>query len=122
MEQIIQETYIDETAARGFLNDCYKDIDLLPNVPEVLSRQIVSAILNVSIPTVDRMLQDRQVSLTKKSIQTYLFENMLVNRPLIWNDENKTQTGKELKIRQVKEQHPQIMSLFSENDLIQQEK
>ena len=47
---------------------------------------------------------------------------MLVNRPLIWNDENKTQTGKELKIRQVKEQHPQIMSLFSENDLIQQEK
>ena len=66
MEQIIQETYIDETAARGFLNDCYKGIDLLPNVPEVLSRQIVSAILNVSIPTVDRMLQDRQVSLTKK--------------------------------------------------------
>ena len=88
MEQIIQENNINEEAAREFLNDCYKGINLLPNVPAKITRQIAAAVLNVSMPTIERMLQDNQLKLTRKSLQKYIFDNMLYIRPLQWEDED----------------------------------
>ena len=89
MEQIIQENNINEEAAREFLNDCYKGVNLLPNVPAKITRQIAAAVLNVSMPTIERMLQDNQLTLTRKSLQKYIFEHMLCNRPVNWDDEEK---------------------------------
>ena len=43
MDKIIQENYIDEEAARAFLNDCYNGLDLLPNIPSKISNEITSA-------------------------------------------------------------------------------
>lgn len=87
--QIIQENEIDEEAAYEFLNDCYRGVDLLPNVPPKLTPQIAAAILNVSMPTIERMLQDKQLKLTKEDLQKYIFDNMLCNRPVAWDDEEK---------------------------------
>ncbi|MCQ2585585.1 MAG: hypothetical protein MJ185_08335 [Treponema sp.] len=89
MRQIIQENDIDEEAAYEFLNDCYRGIDLLPNIPETLTPQSAAAILNVSMPTIERMLQEKQLKLTKKSLQQYILDNMLCNRPVVWDDEEK---------------------------------
>lgn len=89
MRQIIQENDIDEEAAYEFLNDCYRGIDLLPNIPETLTPQSAAAILNVSMPTIERMLQEKQLKLTKKDLQKYIFDNMLCNRPVAWDDEEK---------------------------------
>lgn len=89
MRQIIQENEIDEEAAYEFLNDCYRGVDLLPNVPSKITPQIAAAILNVSMPTIERMLQEKQLKLTKKDLQKYIFDNMLCNRPVAWDDEEK---------------------------------
>lgn len=87
MTQIIQDNEIDEEAAKSFLNDCYNGVNLLPNVPGIITRQIAASVLNVSMSTIERMLQDKQIQLTRKSLQEYIFGNMLVNRPLDWDDE-----------------------------------
>ena len=89
MKGIIQEDYIDEEAARAFLNDCYNGLNLLPNIPAKISSEIAADVLNVSMPTIERMVQDRQIELTKKSLLTYIFDNMLCNRPINWGDEEK---------------------------------
>lgn len=64
-------------------------MNLLPNVPAKITPQIAAAVLNVSMPTIERMLQDRQIELTKKSLLKYIFDNMLCNRPVNWDDEEK---------------------------------
>lgn len=89
MRQIIQDNDIDKEAARSFLYDCYEDVNLLPNVPQKITEQIAAAVLNVSMPTIERMLQERQLKLTKKDLQQYIFNNMLCNRPVDWDDEEK---------------------------------
>lgn len=90
MERIIQENYIDEQQARTFLNDFYRGIDLLPSVPEKLTREQAAAVLSVSLPTVDRMLSAKSIALTKQSILTYVMKNMVANSPVIWGDEENT--------------------------------
>lgn len=87
MDKIIQENYIDEEAARAFLNDCYNGLDLLPNIPSKISNEIAANVLNVSMPTIERMVQDGQIELTRRSLLKYIFDNMLCNRPVSWDDE-----------------------------------
>ena len=87
MDKIIQENYIDEEAARAFLNDCYNGLDLLPNIPSKISNEIAANVLNVSMPTIERMVQDGQIELTRRSLLKYIFDNMLCNRPVTWDDE-----------------------------------
>lgn len=129
MEQIIQENNINEEAAREFLNDCYKGVNLLPNVPAKITRQIAAAVLNVSMPTIERMLQDNQLKLTRKSLQKYIFDNMLYNRPLQWEDEEESAEQKEIvepkKQSAIPENKAGLFyqdepSLFSEEDLKQE--
>ena len=79
---IIQNGFIDEEAAILYLNNYYKGIELLPNIPEELTIVDVSAILNVSVPTIERMLNDKQLTLTKTSVLHYIMKNMLCNRPI----------------------------------------
>lgn len=79
---IIQNGFIDEEAAISYLNNYYKDIELLPNIPEELTIIDMAAILNVSVPTIERMIIDKQLTLTKKSVLHYIMENMLCNRPI----------------------------------------
>lgn len=92
MEKIIQEDSINEEAARAFLNDCYNGMNLLPNVPTKITCKIAAVVLNVSMPTIERMLQDRQIELTKKSLLKYIFDNMICNRPVNWEDDEKMNT------------------------------
>lgn len=138
MEKIIQEDNINEEAARSFLNDCYSGVNLLPNVPAKVTRQIAAAVLNVSAPTIERMLQDKQLELTKKSLLQYIFNNMLCNRPLVWEDEEKMNakprelTEEELadhkkafkdiedSIAALNQKEEDLPGLFSEEDLKQE--
>lgn len=89
MNPIIQDNDINEEAARNYLNDCYSGLELLPNIPEKFSRLTAATILNVSLPTIDRMLNDKQIELTKQSLLNYIMQNMLVNYPLALDDEEK---------------------------------
>lgn len=138
MEKIIQEDSINEEAARAFLNDCYNGMNLLPNVPAKITPQIAAAVLNVSMPTIERMLQDRQIELTKKSLLKYIFDNMLCNRPVNWDDEEKMNAKpKEMSPEALKEhrkafsdieesiaglnkKQEELPGLFSEEDLKQE--
>ena len=79
---IIQNEFIDEEAAVSYLNNYYKGIELLPNIPEELTIIDVATILNVSVPTIERMLNEKQLTLTKTSVLHYIMENMLCNRPI----------------------------------------
>lgn len=129
MEKIIQEDSINEEAARAFLNDCYNGMNLLPNVPAKITPQIAAAVLNVSMPTIERMLQDRQIELTKKSLLKYIFDNMLCNRPVSWDDEEESAEQKEKAEPKNQSNIPEKkaglfqwneLSLFSEEDLKQE--
>lgn len=129
MEKIIQEDSINEEAARAFLNDCYNGMNLLPNVPAKITPQIAAAVLNVSMPTIERMLQDRQIELTKKSLLKYIFDNMLCNRPISWDDKEESAEQKEIvepkKQSDIPENKAGLFyqdepSLFSEEDLKQE--
>ena len=96
MKKIIQEDYIDEEAARAFLNDCYNGLDLLPNIPSRISNEIAADVLNVSMPTIERMVQDGQIELTRRSLLLkYISDNMLCNRPVSWDDEEESAERKE---------------------------
>lgn len=138
MKKIIQENSINETAAREFFNDVYDGINLLPNVPNRINNQIAAAVLNVSIPTIERMIQDNQLELTKKSVLQYIMDHMLVNRPVSWNDEEKVNAkAKEMSPESLKEhqkafrdieesiagltkKQEELPGLFSEEDLKQE--
>lgn len=91
MGQIIQDKEINEEAARDFLNDFYCGINLFPNIPAKVTPQIAAAVLNVSMPTIERMVQEKQLILTKSAIQNYIFANMLCNRPIVWDDEKQVE-------------------------------
>lgn len=95
MKKIIQEDYIDEEAARAFLNDWYNGLDLLPNIPSRISNEIAANVLNVSMPTIGRMVQDGQIELTRRSLLKYISDNMLCNRPVSWDDEEESAERKE---------------------------
>lgn len=128
MGKIIQENNINEEAARSFLNDCYTGMDLLPNVSDRITRQIAASVLNVSMPTIERMIQDRQLQLTKNSLLKYIFDNMLCNRPISWNDEDESSaktdksSPKQTNIPEKKTDllQQKIPSLFSEEDFNQE--
>ena len=129
MRQIIQDNDIDEEAARDFLSNCYGNCNLLPNVPVKITAQIAAAVLNVSMPTIDRMLQDNQLSLTKEKLQAYIFDNMLCNRPVSWDDEKESAKQKEIVESKKQSDIPENKaglfyqdepSLFSEEDLKQE--
>lgn len=84
---IIQDSYIDEEEAKNFLQNLYEGIDLLPGVPEKLTVQDAAAVLNVSIPTIDRMVQDGQLKLTKKNIIQTVMNNFLSEKPVFEDEE-----------------------------------
>lgn len=126
MDKIIQEDYIDEEAARAFLNDCYNGLDLLPNIPSKISNEIAADVLNVSMPTIERMVQDGQIELTRRSLLKYIFDNMLCNRPVSWDNEKESAEKKEKAEHKNQTNIPEKkadlfqwneLSLFSEEDL-----
>lgn len=129
MDKIIQENYIDEEAARAFLNDCYNGLDLLPNIPSKISNEIAANVLNVSMPTIERMVQDGQIELTRRSLLKYIFDNMLCNRPVTWDDEEESAAQEKKTDPKTQTNIPRKMaglfqcnelSLFSEEDLKQE--
>ena len=127
MDKIIQENYIDEEAARAFLNDCYNGLDLLPNIPSKISNEIAADVLNVSMPTIERMVHDGQIELTRRSLLKYIFDNMLCNRPVSWDDEESAAQEKEEPKNQSNIPRKKAglfqwneLSLFSEEDLKQE--
>ncbi|MBR5965388.1 MAG: hypothetical protein IK015_04670 [Treponema sp.] len=97
---IVQDDWIDEEEARRWLNAGYEGIDLLPNVPQTLTPLAAASVLDVSMPTVERMLKAGEIGLTKAGVLEYLEKNVLVNQPLQWEDEMKIEArqleGKEL--------------------------
>lgn len=84
---IIQDSYIDEEEAKNFLQNLYEGIDLLPGVPEKLTVQDAAAVLNVSIPTIDRMVQDGQLKFTKKNIIQTVMNNFLSEKSVFEDEE-----------------------------------
>lgn len=81
-EPIITEDFIDEEQAKDYLEASYEGLDLLPKIPEKLSKTVAAAVLNVSEPTIQRMVQTNEIKLEKQSILAYIQAKMLVNRPL----------------------------------------
>lgn len=81
-EPIITEDFIDEEQAKDYLEASYECLDLLPKIPEKLSERNAAAVLNVSEPTIQRMVQTNEIKLEKQSILAYIQAKMLVNRPL----------------------------------------
>ena len=79
---IISDNDIDEDMAKEFLSETYDDMNLLPRVHEALTENLAASILNVSEPTIRRMVADKQIDLTKASIAAYIKRNYLANRPL----------------------------------------
>lgn len=80
--EIITEENIDETSAKDFLKASYDGIDLFPCMPETLTETLAATMLNVSKPTIQRMVQDSQIELKKSAILAYINQKMLVNCPL----------------------------------------
>ena len=78
---IITENDIDETAANDYINPEIS-LDLLPKLPEKLTVLDAAAVLSVSVPTIDRMVKEGQLKLTKTAILSYLKANFLVKRPI----------------------------------------
>lgn len=78
----ITDREIDEITAKNFLNTALNSAELLPNIPENLTKNIAALVLNVSEPTIDRMLQEGQIQLKKSSIIAYISQQTLANRPL----------------------------------------
>ncbi len=78
---IITENEIDETAANNYINQEFS-LDLLPKLPEKLTVLVAASVLSVSVPTIDRMVKDGQLKLTKSAVLSYLKANFLVKRPI----------------------------------------
>ena len=81
-EPIITEDFIDEEQAKDYLEASYEGLDLLPKIPEKLSESNAAVVLNVSKPTIQRMVQSKEIKLEKQAILAYIHAKMLVNRPL----------------------------------------
>ena len=79
---IITDSEFDEEAAKKFLFDNYKGIDLLPGIPEKLTENDAAFVLNVSQQTVERLCEDGEIQLSKKSILNYIFRHFLYLAPL----------------------------------------
>lgn len=83
---IIQDNYIDEEEARKFLQNLYSGVELLPGVPKKLSIEDAAAVLNVSIPTIERMIADDLLELSKDEIIKTIMENFL-SEEAVFEDE-----------------------------------
>ncbi len=79
---IISDNDIDEDLAKQFFSTAYDGINLLPQVPERLTKNLLAAILNVSEPTIERMVNEKQIALTKTAVEAYIKRNYLANRPI----------------------------------------
>lgn len=93
---IIQDNYIDEEEARNFLQNLYSGIELLPGVPEKPTTQEAAAVLNVSIPTVERMLSEGMLKLTKQNLIDLVMKNMLAEKPIEEEQNNMNTQGREM--------------------------
>lgn len=93
---IIQDNYIDEEEARNFLQNLYSGIELLPGVPEKLTTQEAANVLNVSIPTVERMLSEGMLKLTKQNLIDLVLKNMLAEKPIEEEQNNMNTQGREM--------------------------
>lgn len=78
---IITENDIDEIAARDYLA-ANRGVELFPRIPESLTVSTAAKLLYVSEPTIERMVADGQITLTKAAITTYIEQNYLANRPI----------------------------------------
>ena len=78
---IITENDIDEIAARDYLA-ANRGVELFPRIPDDLTISTAAKLLHVSEPTIERMVADGQITLTKAAITTYIEKNYLANRPI----------------------------------------
>ncbi len=78
---IITENDIDEIAARDYLA-ANRGVELFPRIPENLTVSTAAKLLHVSEPTIERMVADGQIALTKTAITAYIERNYLANRPI----------------------------------------
>ncbi|MDE5898935.1 MAG: hypothetical protein K2H09_06705 [Treponemataceae bacterium] len=86
MDRIINDGGIDEQEAREWLSREYSGLNLLPRVPDECTAAIIAAVLDVSALTVERMLRDGQIALTRRSLEQYIQTNLLANRPVDFNN------------------------------------
>lgn len=93
---IIQDNYIDEEEARNFLQNLYSGIELLPGVPEKPTTQEAAAVLNVSIPTVERMISDGMLKLTKQNLIDLVMANMLAEKSIEEEQNDMNTQGREM--------------------------
>lgn len=134
---IIQDNYIDEEEARNFLQNLYSGIELLPGVPEKPTTQEAAAVLNVSIPTVERMLSEGMLKLTKQNLIDLVMKNMLAEKPIEEEQNNMNTQGREMTpeeiadhqkaftdiddcIKELYNNEDDQQNLFSEEDLRQE--
>lgn len=134
---IIQDNYIDEEEARNFLQNLYSGIELLPGVPEKPTTQEAAAVLNVSIPTVERMLSEGMLKLTKQNLIDLVMKNMLAEKPIEEEQNNMNTQGREMTpeeiadhqkaftdiddcIKELYNDEDDQQNLFSEEDLRQE--
>lgn len=134
---IIQDNYIDEEEARNFLQNLYSGIELLPGVPEKPTTQEAAAVLNVSIPTVERMLSEGMMKLTKQNLIDLVMKNMLAEKPIEEEQNNMNTQGREMTpeeladhqkaftdiddcIKELYNDEDDQQNLFSEEDLRQE--
>ena len=78
---IINDKDIDEIAARDYLA-ANLGVELFPRIPEKITVSIAAKLLHVSEPTIERMVADGQITLTKAAITAYIERNYLANRPI----------------------------------------
>ena len=78
---IITDNDIDETAARAYF-DTENIIDFFPGVHEKLTAVDAAFLLSVSVPTITRMVEDKQICLTKESIKDYIKQNYKHLKPI----------------------------------------
>lgn len=81
MKQNVSVNDIDASAANVYF-ETEKDFDYFPGTPEILSTKDAAFLLSVSEPTILRMIEDKQISLTKTSIMTYINQNFKYLKPL----------------------------------------
>lgn len=134
---IIQDKYIDEEEARNFLQNLYSGIELLPGVPEKPTTQGAAAVLNVSIPTVERMLSEGMLKLTKQNLIDLVMKNMLAEKPIEEEQNDMNVQGREMTpeeladhqkaftdiddcIKELYNDEDDQQNLFSEEDLRQE--
>lgn len=134
---IIQDNYIDEEEAKNFLQNLYSGIELLPGVPEKLTTQEAANVLNVSIPTVERMLSEGMLKLTKQNLIDLVMKNMLAEKPIEEEQNNMNTQGREMTpeeladhqkaftdiddcIKELYNDEDDQQNLFSEEDLRQE--